>query len=300
MNKEVVWFEKYRPHTLEDVILPERLKKQMENYKKDNKLPHLGFFSKLPGTGKSSLAKVIIEEFDCDYIWLNASLENGIDVLRNKIQNFASGASLSNKQKIVVLDEFDNFSRDGQAAFRGFIDQFGSKTRFIFTGNYKENIIEPLLDRLEIYDFNQFDPKECMLSLFNRITKILEMEKVKFEKKDLLLLIKENYPKIRKILVEVKKNIQDNELKLLNSFDNGTELVNLLNKKDIDGLKKYVYDINSPEGMYSFLANSEVKVKEQNKMNFIIVLAKYQNMNYFSKDKNLCLLACCYEIINLI
>jgi replication factor C small subunit len=161
-----VWFQKYQPQCIQDLVIPGHIKEKLAKYVSTQDIPNIGLFSSNPGTGKSSTACAIIKEINGEALWINASMEKGIDVLRGKVQKFASQSSFDDKIKIVVMDEFDHFSKDGQAAFRGFIDEFSLNCRFIFTGNYKEKIIQPLLDRLEVYDFNSFEKSSMVKPIF--------------------------------------------------------------------------------------------------------------------------------------
>lgn len=211
INNSSVWYKKYQPNLIEDMILPEELKIKLQKYITDETVPHLGLFSNMPGTGKSSLCNAIIKEVNGEAQWINASIDKGIDVLRGKIGKFASSNSFDDKIKIVVMDEFDYFSKDGQAAFRGFIDEFGNNCRFIFTGNYKEKIIEPLLDRLEVYDFNEFNKQEMIKPIFERLKFILTNENVEFDPKDLVPVINTFYPRIRSMVGALQRFSKDGQ-----------------------------------------------------------------------------------------
>jgi DNA polymerase III delta prime subunit len=157
-----IWYEKYKPQCIDDVILPEGLKQNLKEQLIKKDVQNFGLFSSNPGTGKSTLSEVILKELKCDAKWINASLENGIDVLRNDIFRFATTGSSNDELKVVVLDEADYLNANStQPAFRGFLDEYSKNCRFIFTGNYKEKIIEPLLNRLQVIDFNSFK-KEVM------------------------------------------------------------------------------------------------------------------------------------------
>ena len=141
MIENSIWFEKYSPKVIEDVILPSKFKNRLLECVKNQKLPNFGFWSAKPGLGKTSTARALIKSLDADAMFLNASLEKGIDVLRTKIFNFASQESFDDRTKIVVLDECDNLGKDFQQAARGFLDEFSCNCSFIFTGNYKSKII---------------------------------------------------------------------------------------------------------------------------------------------------------------
>lgn len=311
MFQSSTWYEKYRPRSLQEMILPNYVKEKFQSYLQDNgkKLPHIGLFSRLPGTGKSSLAKVILNELKAESLWINASLDRGVDVLRSRIQQFASQTSLRDSVKIVVMDEFDHFSKDGQAAFRGFIDQFGNNVRFIFTGNYKENIIEPLLDRLEVYDFNQFAPGDIAKSILDRLEFILKQEEVQYQKEDVVKVIKSNFPKIRKMIGDLGAGLQETEngkvfqYSFIGNSDKLDQLMILMKQKDIQKVKALCYGLGSCEHLYAYFAeNIELlfKDKPEQLINAIIALSKYQYQSSSAKDKQLNALACCFELMKLL
>lgn len=300
-----VWYEKYRPKTVDDVILPPILKDQIKNYLKDGgyNMPHLGLFSRTPGTGKSSLAKAILNDLTAESLFINASLDKGIDILRTRIQRFAATAPLRNTVKIVVLDEFDNFSRDGQNAFRNFIDEFGKNVRFILTGNYKENIIEPLLDRLEIYDFNQFNAQDIAQPILDRLIYILENEKVEYDKKDVIAIMRQDFPRIRKMIGTLNQCTHNNKLDFTfsNEFTHLEELGKMVKEKNFEKALKIVYSMGSVDHLYGYYGNNlDIIVKEpNNKINAIIILAKYQTSSVTAKDKQLNAAACICELLKL-
>lgn len=301
-----VWYEKYRPNTLEDMILPEYMKFKIRKYLENGgyDLPHLGLFSRTPGTGKSSLAKVIIKELGAEAIWINASLDRGIDVLRNRIQKFSSTFSLRETPKIAILDEFDQFSREGQHAFRGFIDEFGKNVRFIFTGNYVSNIEPAILDRLEVYDFNQFKMEDIVKPIFQRLVYILEAENIEYRKEDVIEIIKQEYPKIRSMIGALGKNNQDG--KLIFHASSGTEvmenLANILKSKDYPKLVPMVYSLGSTDHVYGFYSQhlDLLTSDNANQMKILIILARYQHMSSTARDKHLNLVACLAEISPLL
>jgi len=308
MNKidmtKSVWYERYKPALVEDLVIPEKLKTKLSGYIKDQSIPSIGLFSSTPGTGKSSTANAIIREIGGEAKWINASLNKGIDVLRGEIQRFASQSSFDDNIKIVVMDEFDNFTQDGQKAFRGFIDEFSQNCRFIFTGNYKEKIIEPLLDRLEIYDFNSFDKSEMIKPIFERLRFILDNENVEYDPKEIIPVINTYYPRIRSMVGALQKfskdgifKVDENELDDVNVFDNVMGLVKITS---FTNMIVEVNKLNAPDNMYSFLYNNASKYfKPENYPNLVLTIAKYQHMAEAVRDKNLNLAACLTELIKL-
>lgn len=303
MNQSI-WYERYKPQCIDDLILPASVKAKFKGYVESQDIPAIGVFSNLPGTGKSSLANAIIKELGGEALWINASMERGIDVLRGQIGKFASQTSFDDNIKIVVMDEFDNFSREGQAAFRGFIDEYSQNCRFIFTGNYKEKIIEPLLDRMEIYDFESFPREEMVKPIFERLVFILENEKIEFDKKDLVPIINTYYPRIRSMVGALRKFsengkliVKENELDDLEVFD---KIMELVNRETYLKLIQAVNKLNAPDNMYSFLyKNASRYFKPEKYPNMVITVAKYQHMADSVRDKNLNLAACLTELMKL-
>jgi DNA polymerase III delta prime subunit len=300
-----VWYERYKPACIDDLVIPQEIKIKIHKYVQTQNLPHFGLFSSNPGTGKSSTAHAIIKELGGEALWINASMDKGIDVLRGRISKFASQGSFDGNIKIVVMDEFDNFSTDGQKAFRGFIDEFSQNCRFIFTGNYKEKIIEPLLERLEVYDFNSFPKEEMIKPIFERLKFVLTNENIQFDPKDLVPIINTYYPRIRSMVGNLQKfsndgvfKVSEGELDDLNSFDEVMKLVNPANYLDmINAVNK----LNAPTNMYSFLYKNAGKYfKPDSYPNVVITIAKYQHMAETSRDGNLCLAAALTELMKLI
>lgn len=307
-----VWYEKYRPKNLDEMILPDYIKDKLKAYLSNGgkNMPHLGLFSRLPGTGKSSLAKVLMRELNAESLWINSSLERGIDVLRTRIQQFASQTALRDSVKIVVMDEFDGFSKEGQAAFRGFIDQFSGNVRFIFTGNFKENIIEPLLDRLEVYDFNNFGPAQIAKPILSRLEYILAKENVQYEREDLLKVIKSNFPKIRSMIGALGAGLHEKEdgtkvfeYSYIGDSNKLDELMILMKQKDINKTRALVYGLGSCDHIFGYLGEHIELIfgdKQEALINGVIALAKYQSYHASAKDKQLNALACCFELMRLL
>lgn len=254
-------------------------------------------------TGKSSTAHAIIREIGGEALWINASMDRGIDVLRGRIAKFASQGSFDDKIKIVVMDEFDNSAnKDSQKAFRGFLDEYSENCRFIFTGNYKENIIEPLLDRLEIYDFNSFNKKEQAKPIFDRLEFILKNEGVQYEQKQLIPIINTYYPSIRSMVGALQKfsksgTLVFNEIELNDSniFD---KIMELVAPGTFLEMVAEVNKLNNPDNIYTFLyKNASKYFKKENYPSLVITIAKYQHMSSSVRDKNLNASACLTELM---
>ncbi len=194
------WSMTYRPDNLEDLILPEDLRKDFEKWLREDKaIPHLIFLGS-PGTGKTSIGNVIVNELKARYIVLKSSDERGIDVVRDKIKTFAMTAS--DRIKIVFLDEADQLTNDAQQSLRNLMETYGGNTRFVFTGNY-DKFIEPLKGRCTVIALHPM-PKHKMLNL---ITGILKKESVEFEEKEVMDVINKLYPSLRSVMSTLQNNI---------------------------------------------------------------------------------------------
>lgn len=299
-----VWYERYKPACIDDLVIPAEIKSKLQKYVETQDIPNIGLFSSNPGTGKSSTAHAIIKEIGGEALWINASMEKGIDVLRGKVAKFASQSSFDDNIKIVVMDEFDYFSKDGQAAFRGFIDEFGQNCRFIFTGNYKEKIIQPLLDRLEVYDFNAFSKEEMIKPIFERLKFILDNEGVTYDPKALVPVINTYYPRIRSMVGALQKfskdgsfAVSERELDDVNVFD---KVMQWVSPSSYTEMITEVNKLNAPDNMYSYLYNNASKYfQPQVYPNVVLTIAKYQHMSDSVRDKNLNLAACLTELMKV-
>jgi len=201
-KKHTLYVEKFRPNTLDDYLGNESFLGDLKEWIDKGDFPNLLLHGG-PGTGKTTAAKLIINNIDCDSIYMNCSDENGIDVIREKVKAFASAASFK-PLKVVILDEADFLTVNAQAALRNIIETFSLHTRFIFTCNFVERIISPLQSRLASYALQPPTPKQ----LFNHINRILEQEEVEYEPKDVTFVVKQFYPDIRKTLNNIQSCIK--------------------------------------------------------------------------------------------
>lgn len=303
-DSQSIWYEKYKPQCVSDLVLPESVKSKFQVYVKNQDIPAIGLWSNLPGTGKSSTANAIIKDLGAEALWINASMERGIDVLRGRIQKFASQSSFDGNIKVVVMDESDNISKDAQAAFRGFCDEYSQNCRFIFTGNYKEKIIEPLLDRLENYDYQSFSKEEMVKPIFDRLCFILENEGIEYDKRHLVPIINTYYPRIRSMVGALQKFSQNGKLQIneaeLDDLDVFDKIMKLITPGTFTELIQAVNSISAPENMFSFIyKNADKYFKPEKYPNIIITVAKYQHMSDSVRDKHLNLAACLTELLKL-
>jgi len=301
--EHTIWIEKYRPQQTSDLILPPTIKEKFEGYAKNEDIPNLGLWSHNPGTGKTSTATALIKEINGEALFINASMDNGIDLLRSKIQSFASTEAFDGKIKVVVLDEVDNLSQSAQYAFRNLIEAFAMNCRFILTGNFKEKILEPLLDRLENYDFNSFDKKELIKPMFERLKFILENEKIQYTPQDLVPVINTYYPSLRGMIGALQKFSNNGVLtvqqSMLDKVDEYNNVLNLIKSKNFDKMINAVNDITNPDNLFTFLYKNVDKFDKNKLPQVIITLAKYQFQSSSVRDKHLNLAACCFELMHI-
>ncbi len=296
-DKEKIWYEKYRPQRVKDLILPERFIKKFTEYLENP--THILLLSVTPGTGKTSLVNAIVKESQRETIFINASKDTSIDIVRGRILQFASTEALDSRSKIVVLDEVDGFA--GQAALRGLIEEFSSNCSFILTANYKAKILEPIINRCETYDFDLIsNEKEALIpQIYNRLKFILDNEKISYQDTDILTIIKNFYPSIRQMIGELQKSVFENKIVLqLSNNEDFVKLYTFIVKKDYENCIKLIYSLTNPDGFYSWCFNKMKESKVNPKV--VLILAKYQYQNAFSRDKNLNLCACVTEIMETI
>jgi DNA polymerase III delta prime subunit len=203
MNFDNLWIEKYRPKTLNDIVLNDDTRKILDTYVKNKEVPNLLLVG-IQGIGKTSLAKIIVNDIlQCQYLYINASDENGIDTIRNKVVSFSKTKSFDGNIKVVILDEVDGISLEAQKALRNTMEEYSGNTRYILTGNFKHKIIQALQSRCQ--ELNLTPPIQ---SIVKRISQILKLENITIkeeQKHNLVLLIKKLYPDVRKIINDIQK-----------------------------------------------------------------------------------------------
>ena len=203
-----LWVEKYRPTDLSTYIGNEHLKEKVKVYLESEDVPHLLLFGKA-GTGKTTLAKIVVNNIDCDYMYINASDENKVDDVRNKIKTFASSVGFKSL-KVIILDECDYLTPNAQAALRNLMETFSKHCRFILTCNYVERIIDPIQSRCQSYKVVPPSKKEVAQQMVN----ILKEENCTFELDDIALIVNAGYPDIRRVINSAQRQIVDGKLKI--------------------------------------------------------------------------------------
>lgn len=202
MLDDLLWVEKYRPRTIEETILPVQLKQTFQEFVNQEKVPNL-LLTGRAGTGKTTVAKAMLEELGCDYIVINGSLNGNIDTLRNEIKTFASAVSLTGGRKYVILDEADYLNPNStQPALRNFIEEYSKNCGFILTCNFKNRIIEPLHSRCSVVDFKipKQDKPKLAASFYKRTLDILNQENIEADNKAVAVIVEKHFPDILDVL----------------------------------------------------------------------------------------------------
>ena len=307
MNTDFLWVEQYRPKTIDDCILPQSLKTLFSSFIKKGELSNL-LLSGTPGIGKTTVAKALCEQMNCDWIMINGSEEGGIDVLRNKIKNFASTVSLSGGKKVVILDEADYLNpQSTQPALRGFIEEFHSTCRFILTCNFKNRIIDPFHSRFSNIEFrvNPKDKGKLATKLFERETYMLKEQNVDYEEKVLAELIKKHFPDFRKLINELQRYSVSGSIDagiLVNvSDENLKTLVSHLKNKEFSDMRKWVVHNldNDPVKIFRKIYDSMYdNLQPETIPHAVLIIADYQYKSAFVADQEINLVACLTELMS--
>ena len=299
-----LWVEKYRPRKLTEYVGNEHLKEKVADYLETSDVPHLLFFGKA-GTGKTTLAKLIVNSIDCDHIVINASDENNVDTVRNKVKNFASSMGFK-KWKIIILDEFDYMTPNAQAILRNLMETFSQHCRFILTCNYVEKVIDPIQSRCQTFQIVPPTKKDVAV----QISQILGKENVKFEPSDLVPIIDSSYPDIRKIINTCQLNSSKGTLKVdTNSIldsDIKSKIVEILKSNDDKrnkwkNIRQAVADarIQDFTELYSYLYEKVDEYGGSNTSNIILILSESQHKDALVVDKEITFISCIIQIVAL-
>lgn len=299
------WIESYRPKTLDDLCISEGTKSIIKSFGKD--MPNLLFVGPAGG-GKTSLAQILVKDIlKCDYIYVNASDENGIDNIRNKVSGFAQTKSFDGELKVIILDESDFLSTSAQAALRNVMETYAGTTRFILTGNYRHKIIPALQSRCQSIDIN---PE--LKDAFKRCSHILDKEKIETsmdQKKLLVQLVKKHFPDLRKCINEMQKYCINGVLSITNKVDTselmGYIYTNIKNSKSIQ-TRKYLIENDvlfngDHEQLLSDLLNYyyDLNIPDTEKKQSILTIADYLFKITHVSDREICAIACILQLENL-
>jgi DNA polymerase III delta prime subunit len=308
MNKKFLWVEEYRPHTLEDCILPVNIKNSFKGFIEQKEIPNL-LLCGSAGVGKTTVAKAVCDEIGASYIVINGSDEGRfLDTVRNKVRQFATTVSLTSRSahKVVIIDEADNTSSDVQLALRAAVEEFHSNCRFIFTCNFPNKIIDPLHSRCTVIDFKikGEEAEKLQAKFIFRLKSILDEQQIQYEDKVLIKVVKRYYPDWRRLINECQRFSATGTISSAVLVDVADitidDLLRSLKNKEFTNVKKWVAENidNDPSivmrRIYDVLYDNlkAVSIPEA-----VLIIAKYQYQISFVADQEINLLACLTEIM---
>jgi DNA polymerase III delta prime subunit len=300
-----LWVEKYRPQTLADYVGNETIKETIQQYLDNNDIPHLLLYGKA-GTGKTTLAKLIVNTIKCDFMIINASDENNVDTVRNKVKGFASSVGFSGF-KVIILDEFDYMTPNAQAILRNLMETFSKHCRFILTCNYIEKIIDPIQSRCQSFAITPPTKKAVAI----QVSKILDAEKITYDIKNVADIVSSYYPDIRRILNTCQLQSAKGELKVDHAImiesNFQTKLIELLKSSNdkrnlFINIRQAVADnrLNDYSEMYSMLYDKVDDYAAGNTANVILAIADGLSKDALVVDKEIVFMSTIIQILNII
>ena len=301
MKENTLLVEKYRPTTLEHYVGNENIKEVIQKYLNQNDIQNFIFYGGT-GTGKTTLAKLIVKNLDCDFLYLNASDENGIDTIRDKVKGFASTASFKGI-KVVILDEADFITIQGQAALRNVIETFSRSTRFILTCNYIERIIDPIQSRCQVLKI--VPPSK--LDTAKHTAWVLDQEEISYETDDIKSIVNQYYPDLRKMLNTIQSSTINSKLLLdkdvLVSSNYMLSIIKELStSKNWKNIRQIIADsgVKDFEELYRFLFDNSSKYASDREGSVAIVLNEHLYQANFRIDKEINIMSAISKIIETI
>ena len=304
---DILWVEKYRPKLVDQCVLPDNTQKVFSEIVEKGEIPNL-LLTGSPGIGKTTIAKALCNQLECDWLMINGSDEGRmIDTLRTTITNFASTVSLSGGKKVLIIDEADYMNPESvQPAMRGSIEQFAKNCRFIFTCNFKNRIIPALHSRCSVVDFKiKKDDKPLIAQKFLSIaTGILDKESVKYKPDVIAQLIMKHFPDFRRVLNELQKHAVggtiDEDILTQASEENLKELFVALKKKDFNTMRKWVAENidNDHVRLYRQIYDSLYsKFAKPSIPQAVLTIAEYSYKAAFVADQEVNMVACLTELM---
>ena len=302
-TEHTLWVEKYRPDTLEGYVGNQAIVEKVKVYLQNGDVPHLLLFGSA-GTGKTTLAKLIANNIDCDLMYVNASDENNVDTVRDKIKNFASTIGFS-QWKLIILDEADFLTPNAQAALRNLMETFSKTTRFILTCNYVEKIIDPIQSRCQVFAITPPSKKDVAI----RVSEILKHESVSFKTEDLVAIVNSGYPDIRRILNSCQRQVVNNELVMdrqsLVEANYMNKIIEILSSNDdkktvFNNIRQLLADsqVKDYSSLYRFLYDNLESYATVHVASVILIIADAQYKDSFIVDKEIGVMSMFIQLLN--
>ena len=293
--KNDLWVERYRPQKIDDLVLQDHVRAELNKFIKDKSIPHLLLLGGA-GVGKTTIAKILLKELDCDKLELNASSERGIDVIRSKVVSFAMMHSMK-KWKIVFMDEMDQLTFDAQTALRNIFETYSQYVRFICTGNYSNKIIPAIKSRCQCLEFDYMDKKSVVKLLIG----IMDKEKVKFDPDDFLILVEDYYPDIRSMINKLQLDSVNGQFRY-NKSENLKDMVILverLNKGNLVEIRKMNLDYTEAL-IYLFNRITEITDDYDKRIRMSEIVGNHLINEAFSPDLEINFAGCCIKLMEIL
>lgn len=303
-NSIGIWVERYRPKTFDEIIGQDDIKNKLQEFIKNGEIPNLLFFGKA-GTGKTSSIRILLDNLDCESLIINSSDERGIDTVREKITDFASRKSMF-RWKIIVLEESDNMTIESAKAFKMILEQYYKTTRFILTTNHIDRMYEPILSRLQKFEFKP----QSIEAVVERCKEIMKLEEVEYDEKDLTSVVKASFPDMRAIIGYLQRYTIDKKLTLTKEHalqERYRELiVALLKTPSTENLNKLrtviskLYSIDYLEMLrYLFDFVEDYKRDDKYVADILIEISEHVYRSRESLDKQMNFMSCMIKIMKL-
>jgi len=283
-----LYVEQFRPRTIDDYLCTSEVRTAVTNFLSQGDIPHLLLHGKA-GTGKTTLAKLLVGNIVCDTLYVNASDENSVDAIRFKIKAFTSSVGF-NDLKVVILDEADFLTPNAQAALRNLMETFSKHSRFILTCNYVERIIDPVQSRCQTFNITLPNKTEAA----KRVKEILDIEKIKHDIADIGTIVNANYPDMRRIINAAQKSINNNVLELddasiVQADFKKTILDAIIQKKSVTAIRQIIADnqVRQFSELFTYIYENIEQISVEQADLILLVLAQYQYQDAMVVDKEI-------------
>jgi DNA polymerase III delta prime subunit len=299
--KNYIWYEKYRPKSLADMVLKREYRELFEKYIEEQEIPHLLLYGS-NGSGKTTLAFILMQEIPCATLILNASSEDrGIATIKGKVKQFAASETVDGRLKVVFLDEGDKLTKDAQDALRNMMETYSNRCRFIITGNYIDKFQEAIKSRCTLFQFSSFHKKRLVRQLDN----ILKTENISYEEDELLKIIDQHYPDIRSVMNLVQASSISGKLIAggnLGSQLDGSDILALIKKGDVKGLRTNLLNVVEFAWVYKYLFDVLLasELGEEEKKAAVTILSEYMWRDSSVLIREINFVSCAMELMGVL
>ena len=306
MKEHFLWVEAYRPHTIADTILTPTLQATFQQFVDDQSVPNL-LLTGRAGVGKTTVARAMLDQLGADYIVINGSMHGNIDTLRTDILNFASTVSFSGGRKYVILDEADYLNPNStQPALRNFMEEYSRNCGFILTCNFKNKLIDPLISRCSVVEFNipKEDKPKLAVKFYKRVLDILKKENIDHDPKAVAGVIEKHFPDWRRVLNELQRYAATGKIDvgILTNLqeDSFKQLIGYLKAKEFSNVRRWVAenaDVDTTTFFRKFYDQANELMDSPSIAQLVLILAKYQYQSAFVADHEINVAACMIEVM---